>query len=107
MSILTGLQEGVMDAVKQVLTNFIPEATEDVTAFFASSAGRIERYVKLLVTSQITLGEFKSLILGLRDLAELTALTQAGLAEIEIEKTRNTILKAVTSIAIGAVGKAI
>jgi len=103
--ILGNLAQGAIDAAKQVATNMIKEAAADAIAFLNVALPTLSRYVDLLASKQITPEEFKSLMLGLKDLATMAALTQAGLAEIEVEKTRNAILKAVTSVAIGAVSK--
>jgi len=103
-AILTEIKNGAIDAAKQtVLNTLTSEAVQDAEVFVASSVDKIERYIRLLLSSQITPEEFKSLLMGLKDLAEMNGLTVAGLAAIEVEKTRNAVLNAVTSIAMGAI----
>lgn len=103
--IINDLEKGAVEAAKEAGINFLKEAAADAIEFVQSALPRLSRYVSLLLSKQITEDEFKDLILGLRDLAQLNGLTAAGLAAIEIEKTRNGILKAVTSVALGAINK--
>lgn len=106
-SILGNITQGAVDAAKQVATNLVKEASSDALDFVRLAAPSIGRYVDLLAANQITVEEFKSLMMGLKDLAGMFALTQAGLVAIEVDKTRNSILKAVTGIAMNAIGKVI
>lgn len=103
--ILGNIFQGAIDAAKEVAQKMIKEATADATEFVSAILPALGRYVELLASKQITIEEFKSLMMGLKDLGQMAALSQAGLAEIEVDKTRNAILKAVTGIALGAVSK--
>ena len=104
-SLFSKLEEGAVDAAKNVAINALQEAAKDAVEFVKMATPSITRYLMLLMKSEISQEEFKSLIMGLKDLAQLAGLTQAGLAAIEIEATRNAILKTVTSIALGSISK--
>lgn len=104
-SIKTDIEAGVLEAAKTAGLAFIKEASVDALAFIGRSGASIERYAVLFIKREISLDEFKSLMLGLKDLAEMSALTEAGLAAIDVDNTRNAILRAVTSVALGAVSK--
>lgn len=104
-SLLDNLKAGAIEAAKKVALGFVKEGAADAEAFVEMAWPAIQRYLNLLLSKQITEDEFRSLVLGLRDLAEMKGLTAAGLVAIEVDRTRNAILKTITSIAIGAVGK--
>ncbi len=106
-SIIDELKIGAIDAARKVAVNMAHEAAIDATAFVTIALPSIGRYLGLYASKQISEDEFKSLMLGLLQYAEMTGLTQAGLAAIEVDRTRNTVLKTVTDIALGAVGKII
>jgi hypothetical protein len=105
MSLLDDLKNGALEAAKNVRDTLIEEASKDAIQFVEMAFPSIQRYIVLRLSGKITEDEFESLLKGLLALAEMKALTVAGLGEIEIDKTRNFILKTVTSIAIGAVSK--
>lgn len=104
-SIVDDLKLATSEAAKEVLRGMGKEATEDAFAFVEMALPAMARYSSLYITRQITEDEFNSLVLGLRDLAQMSALTLAGLAQIKIDETRNAILKTVSNIAIGAASK--
>lgn len=106
-SILGELEAGAIDAAKSVAVTMLAEASKDAKAFVHLAVPCVGRYMELFLSKQITKDEFANLMLGLKDLAELHALTLAGATEIEIDKTRNAILSTVSQIALGAVSKII
>lgn len=97
------LKKGAVDAAKQVAVNFLVESAADAVDFVSKALPSLERYMKLYLDDRINSDELKSLVLGLKYLAEMNGLTVAGMASIEIENTRNTILKTVTSILLGSI----
>jgi hypothetical protein len=105
LDILGDLQKGAVAAAKDVAIGSLKEAANDAIDFVEKALPSLNRYFDLLLRKDLTEDEFKSLVLGLRDLAEMTGLTMAGLAAIKVEETRNSILNAVTSVALGAVAK--
>lgn len=102
-NIADDLKRGAVDAAKEVAKNFLVESAADAVEFVSKSLPYLERYMKLYLDDKINADELKSLVLGLKYLAEMNALTVAGMASIEIENTRNTILKTITSIALGSI----
>lgn len=106
-SIIGLVFQGAIDAAKKASSEWAKEATQDAMAFVNSSLPKIGRYVDFLADGEIDSEEFKSLMMGLKDLAELAALTQIEKSEIKIQETRNAILNAVTNVVVGAVSKAI
>lgn len=104
-NIIEKLKDGVIDAVKVVGSEFIEQAKADGIDFVKAGAPSLLRYFQLYASAQISQEELKSLVFGLKDLAEMKALTLAGMTAIQVDKTRNTIFQTVTSIATGAIAK--
>lgn len=106
-SILGDLEKGAIDAAKEVAIEQLKEAAADAIDFVKVALPAISRYADLYLSNRITADEFGSLMAGLGDLAEMNGLTQAGVAAVKIDETKNVILKTITSIATGAITKII
>jgi hypothetical protein len=105
--IIKDLETSALDAAKHAAAGFIPAATEDAKSFLKLALPSLERWFGFYTSKAITADEFKCLLFGLKDLASMNALTVSGLALIEVDKVKNTMLSAVTQIATGAITKLI
>jgi len=106
-TLLKTIESGVIEAAVKDATAFAEQTAADAAAFVAASTVSISNYVSLYIAKSITADELKTLLLGLGELAEMKGLTEAGLAEIEIEKIRDAALQALASIVGAAVKSAI
>lgn len=104
-SILKELELGAISAAQNVATTMLKEASKDATEFVSMAVPSTTRYLQLLIDRQIDSDEFKRLMGGLLSIAKMTTLTEAGFGGIEVDKTRNAVLKSVTDIALGAASK--
>lgn len=102
-TILDDLKQGAIDAAQATALDLLKEAAEDALAFVEASVPNLARYLSLRAEGKINDQELESLILGLRDLAEMSGLTLAGLGAIKVQAIRDSILKSVTQVALGAV----
>ncbi|MFZ5449703.1 MAG: hypothetical protein ACOZFS_13810 [Thermodesulfobacteriota bacterium] len=86
---LQDLKEGMAQLAKD---NFGKKnwqaALQDGQAFLEKSKADLQRWLKMLNNKEITQEEFKSLVEGLKDLAAMEALKQAGLKAAKIDKFR-------------------
>ena len=95
----------LLDALKKDLTGIAKEAGEDFKeelikdgqAFIKKSKEDLERWMILAAEGRLTKDELEYLINGKKDLAEMEALKQKGLAEVKIDKMRNALLNSVIS----------
>ncbi len=73
-------------------TNFGKEnwqaALKDGQDFVDKSKADLQKWLKMLNNGEISQDEFKSLAAGLRDLAEMEMLKQAGLKAAQVDKFR-------------------
>lgn len=103
--ILDDLVKGVLEAAKTAGKNALEASISDTKDFLIKCLPRIQSWFLSYMTKEISEDEFKTLLDDLKSLALMNALTAAGLTEIEIDNTRNAILKTATNIITGAISK--
>lgn len=74
-------------------------AIEDGKAFLEKSKADLERWTKLLAKGELTRDDFEWLIVGKKDLAELVALKQKGLAKVALDRFVNGLIDTIVSTA--------
>jgi hypothetical protein len=102
--LLEQLRMVAVDAAVDVAKGFGAPAAKDAVEFIGHAGEDLARYATLRMKSEISESELGDLVRGKGALATMKALTIAGLAQIEIEKTKQAILNAVTA-AIGTAAK--
>jgi hypothetical protein len=99
---ITVLRAGVIKLAKDTLKGFETQALSDAQAFVDKARVDLERWTKLLAEGRLSTEEFSDLVQAKRDLAELHALTDAGLAVIKLDEFRtglmNLVIDTVTKI---------
>jgi hypothetical protein len=75
-------------------------ALKDGQAFVEKTKADLERWTGLLAAGSLSREDFEWLLQGKKDLAELEALKQAGLAQARLDRFRDTILGVVTQTAL-------
>lgn len=86
------LRDEVTDPATSHFDDFADAAIEDGEAFLGDSKDNLEEWTQLLVEGNITQDEFRSLVEGKKDLAEMEALKRAGLAAVRVDKFRNELI---------------
>jgi len=89
---IQAVQEGVEELAKKTLKGFKDEALTDAKTFLESSQDDLQRWTKLLAQGELTQDDFEWLIMGRKDVAELHALKQSGLALVRLDRFRNALL---------------
>jgi hypothetical protein len=75
-------------------------AVKESVAFLNQTRSDLERWLKLMITGDLTREEFEWLVAGKKDLLDLFALKEAGLARVRIDKFRNGLLKIIVDKAV-------
>ena len=75
-------------------------ALRDGGAFVEKTKADLERWTALLALGSLSREDFEWLLKGKKDLAELEALKQAGLAQVRLDRFRDSILGVVTQTAL-------
>ncbi len=82
----------VTELAKNTFSGYAKEAVVDAKSFLKKSKSDIEKWAKQLAAGEISKEDFEWLLKGMRDLAAMERLKQKGLAEVEIDKFRNSLL---------------
>ena len=90
---------GAEALAKQNLKDLVNQAAEDSKAFLEKSAADMQRWTGELAAKQITKQEFTDLVQAKKAVAEMHALTQAGVALAAIERFRTGLINLVIDTA--------
>ena len=91
------LKEGVISLAKDSFSDFVKEAKSDGKNFLDSTKEKLERWTKLLAAGDITGEDFQFLILSQKDLAQMTALKEAGVTLIRIDQFKSNLINLVVN----------
>ncbi len=75
------------------------EAIKDGKKFLEKSKADLERWSKMLANGNLTRDDFEWLLVGKKDLAELVALKQKGLAKVALDRFVNGLIDTIVSTA--------
>lgn len=89
---------------KETFKNQKDEAFKDGKAFLDKIENDLERLSKLVIKGELTAEEFKWLVRGKKDLAEMVMLKQAGLAMVKIDQFKNSLLDLVIGHLLKRIG---
>lgn len=85
-----------LEDIAKGLVQDIKEAfIQDGITFAEKTKKRLERWTVLVAEGKLTMEEFKYLLEAQKDLAEMEALKEKGLAKIEIDRLRNSLINAI------------
>jgi hypothetical protein len=80
------LKKGVIDLAETTLKKYVSKAKSDGKQMLEEMKDRLQRWTELLIEQRLTTEEFEWLINSQKDLIQMTALKQAGLAAIRIDQ---------------------
>lgn len=97
----------VIDGVKKLavgsLKDFVTQAQSDAQDFIESSKNDFELWTTQLSRGEINKPQFENLVQGQADLAEMHALTQAGIAQADIQRLRDGVINLLIEAAFKAI----
>ena len=93
------LKTGVVDIARTEAADFVQQATDDGKKFLDDSKDKLIEWTKMLEDGELDKAEFASLVRGQKDLAEMAALKQAGMAAIRIDRIRVAVIDLVITAA--------
>ena len=96
---INAIEEGVKELAQKILKGFKDEALTDAKAFIEASKGDLQRWTKLLKQGELSQDDFEWLVMGRKDVAELHALKQSGLALVRLDRFKNALLDLVIDTA--------
>ena len=89
------LKNEIVALARENLEDYLEDAIRDGRSFLEESRADLERWTMLLAREEITQEDFRSLVKGQRELAQMKALTQAGLASVRRDRFVNAVVDTV------------
>jgi hypothetical protein len=100
---LKELRAGAVEIAKKESSEYLKEAKGDCQDFLNSVKADLKRWTKLLAEGKLTKEDYQFLVKGKKDLAEMNALTEAGLASIRIDRIRIALIDLIINAAFKVV----
>lgn len=79
--------------------SYKPAAIKDGKAFIEQTKVDMERWTNMLASGNLTKEDFEWLMVSKRDLADLAALKQKGLAKVALDRFTNGLIDTIVSTA--------
>lgn len=91
------LWKEILDIVTTGAGEFVEAATADAKSFLNKAKDDLLALTQEYAAGKLSDKEYKHLVLGLKNLAEMEGLKQAGLAQIKIDELKNNILHTIVN----------
>ena len=91
--------EGAKQLAKDTVGDVLDSAREDAKAFLESIKDDLQNWHKMLKNDEINKDDLKDLIEAKEALAEIRALTQAGIAATKIQRFRTGLINLISDTA--------
>jgi len=96
-SLIDTLKQGVIDLAKKTLKDYEQQASTDGQQIVDCMKDELQSWSDDLKSGKIDSDDLKDLIAGQEDLFKMEALEQAGVATIEIDKFKSSLIDLVTN----------
>lgn len=94
--------QGVKARFEQDGPAFIKALTDDAMSFAERHKNDLVDWGRAVAAGEMTPDDMEFLVKGLKDLFEVHALTQAGIAAADLQRFRNAVFDIVTQAAVAA-----
>ncbi len=92
---INAILEGAKGLARDIFDGFEDQAKEDAEAFAKKAEVDLMRWTKQLADEKLTRQDFRDLVQAKEALAEIHALTQAGIALTKLERFRRGLINLV------------
>lgn len=86
------LESGVADVAKQTAGEYVSQAKTDGQNVLNLMKANLERWTQEIANGEMSLDDLKFLVQSQKELDEMNALKEAGLAAVEIDKFKNGLI---------------
>ena len=97
------LKDSVINIAVSSYKNYKNAVISDVTSYLAKVKDKIEEYTLQLSKNDLSEDEFKFNVDGLKELCEMKALAQCGVAQIELDKLKLKIGNTIVTTILGKI----
>jgi hypothetical protein len=102
-AILKSIEGQTKALAQKQLKGFADQALSDVKGFAQNSKADLEEWTQAALQKKMSKDEYESLVKGQLDAAEMRALKQAGLAQVQIDTFTNGFLEILSSAVMAAI----
>jgi hypothetical protein len=100
---IRSLEDGIKKLASETLGGHKDVAISDSKEFLEKTKTDLRKWTEELARGELSQDDFKFLVSGKKDLAELHGLKQAGLALVKIESFKNAVIDMVIKTAFNAI----
>jgi hypothetical protein len=97
---LSTIKDDLLEFAKENLEEYKDELLKDGNEFVKKAKKDLERWTEGLANGALSEADFKFLLKGKKDLAEMEALKQLGLSKIKVTKITNGVIDVVVGSAV-------
>jgi hypothetical protein len=101
--IFKSIQDQTKALAQKLLKGYTDQALGDLQDFTQKSKANLQGWTQQLQQKKLSPDDYKSLVQGELDVAEMRALKQAGLAQVQIDTFTNGFLDILVGAAMGAI----
>jgi hypothetical protein len=91
-TVFNTLKAGVVSLAQTTIKDYVNEAKADGLALLDQLKGDLATWTQLLASGQLSQADFTDLVEGEANLLEMNALEQAGIAEIDLDNFKTSLL---------------
>ena len=102
---LDAFKNELKELAKTTGKDFKEAAIKDGTEFLEKTKEDLKLWTQQVIEGDLSKEDYEFLVKGKKDLAEMAALTQAGLSLVEVEKFRNSVVSWVATKAVDVIVK--
>ena len=102
-NVLETLKTEVTNLALSTVNNYKSEATADALNMLNMMKENLSTWTMELADGKMSTKDFEFLVLGQKELIEMNALKQAGLAMIQVDEFKNSILNLIIKTVIGLI----
>jgi hypothetical protein len=102
-SVLNTLKTGIIKLAQTSLKDYVAQATQDGQAILDELKGNLQTWAQALADGKLSKEDFGDLLLGQKDLLEMVALKQAGLAVIQADQFKNDVMNLIKTTITGLI----
>ncbi len=104
--VLKTIRDGIVQIAREKAAEYLKQIESDGSDFLNALKEDLTEWSKQLANGELPLKKFEILVRGRKSLAEMTALTEIGLAKVKIDQIRTAIINLVIDAVWGAFKKA-
>ncbi|MEJ0046830.1 MAG: hypothetical protein WDN04_12490 [Rhodospirillales bacterium] len=97
---LSKVEAGIATVAKNAFAGYVNEAKSDAEAFLAAAKADLQTWTVQLAAGTIDRGDLTDYLKADATLAQMAALTAAGIAEADLQRFRDTLIDTVVSAAV-------